>query len=346
MKHKITELIPKFSHDLSDSEKYSIFREISEYQRAFKWNEWEFGIDLIDRPELIKHTSKENLLRMFVVIIETDKSNKSFFSQIIKSGIVDKIIDHLRKKLEQNQKDQNENIKIDATFDFRSDTTPNRDPDQHSSTLRLYHKLLWSKTLPNGQVLDLSDKVSGKYLYHKSNLGEFNLTSDSIIHSYKNTVRMKNVLDQIPRQDIQDIYNSFQTIGGYTVFPGGVRKGYQTINQARGCNQKVVDRFDITLECIRRYYNRVDSPLRRTFEGYSDFFNLFQNFRGYVDFFYLQDLVLPDYSKIKFFLPFDETFPMNPFPENVDNYFLYIKNTKSFSVKRTNRIIDNYQNDT
>ena len=86
MKPKILELISKFSNKLSDNERYSIFREISEYQRAFKWNEWEFGIDLIDRPELIKHISKENLLRMFVVIIETDKSNKSFcFSYILES---------------------------------------------------------------------------------------------------------------------------------------------------------------------------------------------------------------------------------------------------------------------
>ena len=106
MKPQIIELISKFSYDLSDNEKYSIFREISEYQRAFKWNEWQFGLDLIDRPELIKHTSKENLLRMFVVIIETDKSNKGFFSQIIESGIVDKIIEHLRKKLEQNKIDK------------------------------------------------------------------------------------------------------------------------------------------------------------------------------------------------------------------------------------------------
>ena len=337
MKPKILELISKFSNKLSDNERYSIFREISEYQRAFKWNEWQFGIDLIDRPELIKHTSKENLLRMFVVIIETDKSNKGFFSQIMESGIVDKIIDHLRKKLEQNQKDQNENIKIDATFDFRSDTTPNRDPDQHSSTLRLYHKLLWSKTLPNGQVLDLSDKVSGKYLYHKSNLGEFNLTSDSIIHSYKNTVRMKNVLDQIPRQDIQDIYNSFQTIGGYTVFPGGVRKGYQTINQARGCNQKVVDRFDITLECIRRYYREEDNPLNETLKRYSSFFKLFVNFQSYVDFFLLQDLVDNNYSEIKYFIPF-KSFEESPLPDDTNHYKLYKENLSIFVVSRNERI--------
>ena len=108
MKPKILELISKFSNKLLDNEKYSIFREISEYQRVFKWNEWQFGLDLIDRPELIKHTSKENLLRMFVVIIEMEKLRKGVFSQIIESGIVDKIINTLRKKLEQNQKDQND----------------------------------------------------------------------------------------------------------------------------------------------------------------------------------------------------------------------------------------------
>ena len=76
MKPKILELISKFSNKLSDNDKYSIFREISEHQRAFKWNEWEFGIDLIEGPQLIKHTSKENLLRMFVVIIEMEKLRK------------------------------------------------------------------------------------------------------------------------------------------------------------------------------------------------------------------------------------------------------------------------------
>jgi hypothetical protein len=43
------------------------------------------------------------------------------------------------------------------------------------------------------------------------------------------------------------------TIGGMMVFPGNAIDGKWTINQARGCLRKISDRFDLTLECIRRY---------------------------------------------------------------------------------------------
>ena len=71
---------------------------------------------------------------------------------------------------------------IDVTFDFRSDTPgyPARDPDAYSPTLRAYHKLLWSKRLPNGEML-LLDDTTQHYLYHRSGLGEFVLTSDTVI---------------------------------------------------------------------------------------------------------------------------------------------------------------------
>ena len=42
-------------------------------------------------------------------------------------------------------------------FDFRTDTPHRRDPDTHSPTLRQYHKLLWSKALPDGALFDLND---------------------------------------------------------------------------------------------------------------------------------------------------------------------------------------------
>ena len=64
-----------------------------------------------------------------------------------------------------------------------------------------------------------------------------------------------------------------------------------TINGARGCNRKIGDRFDLTLECIRRHYQREESPLSRTLSSYREFFELFGDFRGYVEFFLLQDLV-------------------------------------------------------
>ena len=61
---------------------------------------------------------------------------------------------------------------IDTTFDFRSDTRPNRDPDTYSQTLCSYHKLLWSKPLPGGAVFELEDTNSAPYyLHHRSEIG-------------------------------------------------------------------------------------------------------------------------------------------------------------------------------
>ena len=38
---------------------------------------------------------------------------------------------------------------LDINFNVYSDTPEGKDPDSFSPTLRKYHKLLWSKTLPN-----------------------------------------------------------------------------------------------------------------------------------------------------------------------------------------------------
>ena len=48
--------------------------------------------------------------------------------------------------------------------------------------------------------LNLSDDMPKKYLYHNSDLGEFNLTSDAITNEYRNTVRMKNIINQISKK--------------------------------------------------------------------------------------------------------------------------------------------------
>ena len=74
---------------------------------------------------------------------------------------------------------------IDTSFNFYSDSK-GHDPDSVSPTLRNYHKMLWSKPLPNGKILELRDDKKGAYLYHRSELGEFYLGSDAITHSYKN----------------------------------------------------------------------------------------------------------------------------------------------------------------
>ena len=60
-----------------------------------------------------------------------------------------------------------------------------------------------------------------------------------------------------------------------------------TINAASGVNSKIQDRFDLTLECIRRFYAQEESPLKVTLERDISFFNLFQDFKVYVDFFFI-----------------------------------------------------------
>jgi len=54
---------------------------------------------------------------------------------------------------------------IDTTFNFYSDAT-GPDPDRSSPTLRRYHRLLWSKELPNGKLFTLSEERVDTYLYH------------------------------------------------------------------------------------------------------------------------------------------------------------------------------------
>ena len=73
---------------------------------------------------------------------------------------------------------------IDVTFDFRSDTPPGKDPDTFSPTLRRYHQLLWSKPLPSGALFELDVTGPPYYLHHRSELGEFWLSSDAVVPSF------------------------------------------------------------------------------------------------------------------------------------------------------------------
>ena len=85
-------------------------------------------------------------------------------------------------------------MKIDINFNFYSDTPEGKDPDSYSPTLRNYHKILWSKALPNGSKFELDDKTPN-LLHHKSELGEFFLSSDSIAHTYSNIKSTTNIIN-------------------------------------------------------------------------------------------------------------------------------------------------------
>jgi hypothetical protein len=230
---------------------------------------------------------------------------------------------------------------IDITYDFRKDAN-NGDPDKESPTLRRYHKLLWSKLLPNGKLFKLSTDSALRYLYHNSEIGEFILSSDSVIQTFTHWKRYQHIIGQIPEADKCRFNYIGYTIGGMMVFPANRVNGRMTINGARGCNRKIDDRFDLTLECIRRFYSGEESPLYEDLLRYQDFVNLFANFKGYVDFFILQDLVKDDYSSVQFFSPFDD-FRSPALPASVEDYRLFMDNTISFVQNRNARIAEYYR---
>ena len=228
---------------------------------------------------------------------------------------------------------------IDTTFDFRSDTPPGKDPDAFSPTLRRYHKLLWSKPLPSGIVFELVDTTAQVYLHHHSDLGEFFLSSDTVITSFRRERKIAHIINQIPADELDAFKTIGYTIGGMMVFPGNRIGRKMTINGARGFHPRIKDRFDLTVECIRRHYSSENSPLGETLERYTDFFGLFEDFRGYVEFFLLQDIVAEDFSGVKFFMPFDD-FNMSPLPASREAYVDYKQHAIEFIQARNRRILE------
>lgn len=223
---------------------------------------------------------------------------------------------------------------IDTSFNMYSDANGG-DPDATSPTLRRYHKLLWSKPLPSGDLFDLRDDKPGFYLFHSSSLGDFSLGSDAITHSYRDQIDKKWLTTQVP-EEVQELFDHGSTIGAYLVFPNNQVERQHTINQARGTSRLIDDRFDLTLECIRRFYLNEASPLAAVLGRYAKFFRLFGTFEGYVQFFLLNDLV-DERARVKFYLPFDD-FQSTPQFADIGAYLTYKSRVESFIRSRSQRI--------
>ena len=226
---------------------------------------------------------------------------------------------------------------IDTSFDFRIDSN-GKDPDSHSATLRKYHQLLWTKQLPNGELLELEE--SGSNLIYRFNMQTIKFGSDSISNSYIGTKRIAHLKNEIPLSEFEEFRDQGSTIGGYIIFPSERVGGKMTINGARGCNTKIADRFDLTLECIRLHYQRRESPLEETFNTPANrfFFSLFKDFKGYVDFFLLQDLTDSQYEKVSFFTQIEKLFTNSPIPKTGVEYREYKTSTLKFVRRRNQRI--------
>ena len=223
-------------------------------------------------------------------------------------------------------------VVIDTDHDFWVNyRTDNIDPDAKDPLLREYHRYLWSKPLPNGKMLALD-----KQLRHNSELGSFTFSSDSFLPSFLSRKGYDKIISQIPKDEFEYFYHIASTIGAITIFPANRVDGMMTINGEKGFNNKIGDRMDFTLECIKRHYNGGSSPMSGNLERYASFFSLFGDFKGYVDFFLMQDMVDSGHN-VKFFSSFDD-FRSSPLPNGVGEYKLYIENAIVFVKNRNLRI--------
>lgn len=233
---------------------------------------------------------------------------------------------------------------FDPTFDFRSDAK-GRDPDTYSPTLRAYHMLLWSKPLPAGDLLELDDTRPGVYLYASCRGRDFYLSSDTSVptwnEGWSQWKQRNDVVDRLPSQEREEFDTLTYQMGAMMLFPCNRIDSRWTLNQARGCTLKIIDRLDLTVECIRLFYagehGRGGNPLAGTLGRYQDFFDLFEDFAGYVDFFHLHDLVSDGGRVVRFFLPFDGFRP-SPFPTNLDDYLSYRRKAIEFVAARNRRM--------
>ncbi len=238
---------------------------------------------------------------------------------------------------------------IDVSFDFTTDSPGywddfwNRndglgaggsDPDIASPTLQEYHRILWSRELPNGQTMVLKKGIGSNYLTWNG----FRFGSDSITATFRYK-RYRCMLEKIAsivpayHKYVEDYLHRFYTIGGMMIFP----KRMGGINQSRGCNIQIKDRWDLTLECIRRYYRGEQSPLYNVLAVDKPFFDLFADFKGFVDYFFLQDCVSDDYESVIFWEGGGD-FRDFPFPQTVDTYINWIDREIEFVEKRNERI--------
>ena len=253
---------------------------------------------------------------------------------------------------------------IDTSFNMFSDTPEGKDPDQISKTLNSYHQMLWSKALPSGELMTLERGVKknkdgtarkeltieAKSIAKKQpniDSRHYVFTSDALGLTFKNWRKQKAEIEKIFQNleagEHEKNFRKCCTIGAYTIFPGYQINGKLTVNQARGFHSFIVDRIDLTLECIRIFYlnkpglSKKTCPLLGALTRHKPFFDLFKTFKGYVEFFLFQDLATDDFSEVRFLHPF-QGFKSKNYPKNLKEYRLYMNKMLEFIDLRNKRI--------
>lgn len=222
---------------------------------------------------------------------------------------------------------------IDVHYPFWTETG-GRDTDGFSRTLAEYHRLLWSKPLPDGTPFRLIVSQAPPYrLRHESGRGTFVLSSDYFVNG---PWKLPN--GDAGRASIYVDRRVLSSLGAFLVFPANRIDRKMTINGARGTHPAIRDRADLTLECIRRHYEGTPSPLSAVLERYRDFFALFESFASYAEFFLLQDLVRPNGREVDFHHPFTDFGDRANSPRTTAELREYLERLTSFTKARSLRM--------
>ena len=162
------------------------------------------------------------------------------------------------------------------------------------------------------------------------------VSSDTIATSHSGYAEIRPLHAGLPDQYRNYIENTFYRMAGFIVFPVHP----QSVNQLRGWRLR--DRFDLTLECIRRHYTGEAHPLADVMTQNARFFGLFGSghtgFLRYVEFFHLQWLVVD--GSVRWFDGSLATPDLDAprLPATADRYRAYLDSVVEFTDDRTERI--------
>lgn len=181
-----------------------------------------------------------------------------------------------------------------------------KDPDKYSKLLKEYHICLWSSREVKKCKFILKNGNSNKMILNTGE-NEIIFTPDSITNIFQNSNRKYNSRKELEiveeyyniapdiKKYVDEFNNIDYTIGSSLIFPTRIdnQSIEWTLNRTRGISYKIHDRIDLTLKCIKMYYenNNEYNPLLDCIKKNRVFFDLFDNFKEYVDFFFLNDLV-------------------------------------------------------
>ena len=237
----------------------------------------------------------------------------------------------------------------DPDEDFSSHYRNGGDPDRDCPRLYSWHRALWGRFVPGIADFQL-DVIHGRGFEMSLRAGDgskFRLASDGIVPTWSSpgwTRSFRTDLVAEVAKDTDDFYRVASTVGGYILFPRN-RMGQtgRTINQARGVDPRIADRFDLTLECIRRHYldPLAENPLGERLAYYADFFSLFGDFDGYARFFLLDDLLTSDRSAVRSLMSGEplSAFVAPAFAVSPTEYGEYRQRSIAFVKARNGRIL-------